>query len=367
MTSVSTRRSGTARASVLIPAPRDIWKQVLASDPAATIQQTPEWFDAIARVSGHTDASRFYALRDGRQLVVPILRKAPLPGVHLDASFPANYGQGGILASGGIRDSDVRYVLTDLKHTSAVSTRLGCNHDIAEHWARGAVPGVLMLPRRMEVIDLQGGFSEVWERGFRSSARRKVRKAERSGVVVERDTTGRLVPAFYDLYLAWTDRRAEESGVPQALARRMARRREPFEKFEAVAAALGDRCRVWLASLEGEPVASIITLVHGRHTICWRGYARKELASPVAATNLLERLAIEDACEAGCSFYNLGQSGGVVELEQFKQSLGATPRVSLEYRIERMPVTKFEELRGRLEAQVSRQLRRHAAGAPVRA
>jgi hypothetical protein len=318
-------------------------------------------------VTGFADASRLYTLPDGRRLVVPILRRAPLPGLHLNASYPSNYGQGGIIAAGGLRESDVRHVLTDLQHTPAISTRLTGNHDRFEQWAGGSVPGAIRVPHRMEVIDLEGGFSRVWEEGFRSSARRKVRKAERAGVVVERDTTGRLVPTFYDLYLAWTDRRAKESGLPLPLARQIARRREPFEKFETVAAALGDRCRVWLAIHDGTPVASIITLVQGRHAICWRGYARKELASPVAATNLLERLAIEDACESGCSFYNLGQSGGVVELERFKQSLGATPRVSLEYRIEKLPLTRLEQLKDQLEDRVSRRLSHRPAAAPVKA
>lgn len=356
-----------ARSSVVTPAPRDVWRRVLASDPAATAQQTPEWFDAIRRVSRSADASRLYTLPDGRELVVPILRRAPLPGVRLDRSYPANCGQGGILASGGLRGSDVRLVLTDLQRTPAISTRLNGNHDTAEQWSRGAVPGVLTVPHRMEVIDLRGGFSEVWERGFRSSARRKVRKAERSGLTVERDTTGRLMPVFYDLYLAWTDRRAEQSGVPRPLARLMARRREPFEKFEAVAAALGDRCRVWVASRGGDPIAGIITLVHGRDAICWRGYARKELAGPVAATNLLERLAIEDACESGASFYNLGQSGGVVELERFKQSLGARPRVSLEYRIEKLPMTRLENMLSEAESRVARLLAQRSPEATVTA
>lgn len=353
--------------SVVSPAPRDVWRRVLASDPAATAQQTPDWFDAIRRVSRSADASRLYVLPDGRQLVVPILRKAPLPGLRLDRSYPANYGQGGIVASGGLRESDVRLVLTDLQRSPAVSIRLGGSHDTAEQWSRGAVAGVLTVPHRMEVIDLRGGFSEVWERGFRSAARRKVRKAERSGLTVERDTTGRLIPTFYDLYLAWTDRRAEQSGVPRPLARLLARRREPYEKYEAVAAALEGRCRVWVASHEGRPIAGIITLVYGRDTICWRGYARKELAGPVAATNLLERLAIEDACESGSSFYNLGQSGGVVELERFKQSLGAKPRTSIEYRIEKLPVTRLENMLSGAESWLAGLLDRQPADPTITA
>jgi hypothetical protein len=55
---------------------------------------------------------------------------------------------------------------------------------------------------------------------FHSSARRAVRKAEHSDLSVERDTSGRCVPTFYDLYLNWTERRAEEAGLPGWLTTR---------------------------------------------------------------------------------------------------------------------------------------------------
>jgi hypothetical protein len=171
-----------------------------------------------------------------------------------------------------------------------------------------------------------------------------VRKAERSGLSVERETTGRLIPHFYQLYLDWTERRARESGIPRRVASLLAKHREPLKKFQAVAAIPGDGCRVWLARRDREPIASIITLVHGRHAIYWRGYSNKAAAGPSAANSLLQRLAIEDACDAGCRFYSMGESGGVSSLERSKQAFGATPRRGVEVRIERLPIGRVETL-----------------------
>ncbi len=39
------------------PAPRDVWREVLAADPDAVVTQSPEWTDALA-TRGYTDASR---------------------------------------------------------------------------------------------------------------------------------------------------------------------------------------------------------------------------------------------------------------------------------------------------------------------
>ena len=345
------------RHHVVCPAPRSVWDEVLVADSGATIYQTPAWFDMAIEVTGAADVSRLYETEDGRRLILPMLRRQLLPGFALDDSYPARLGSGGgLLASGGLRVEDVRHVLSDLLHTPAISTRIKANHDTASRWEAGLVPGVNTMPRRVEVLDLDGGFSRVWNKRFQYSARKAVRKAEGSGLVVERDTTGQLVSTFYQLYLHWTNRRAAESGMPRSVALRLARRREPLRLFESVARSLGEKCRIWLARHNGEAVASLMTLVHGDHAVSWRGYSRKELAGPLRANNLLQRLAIEDACDAGCRFYSMGESGGVAALEHFKYTLGATPREGVECRIERLPLTRIERFKGRAEAQAARLL-----------
>ena len=94
---------------ILCPAPRDIWRGVLRDDPGATAQQTPEYLDAVVAATGGTDVSRFYQLRDGRQLVLPLVRRRSWLGLHLDAGYPGAYGPGGMLATGGLLADDVAH------------------------------------------------------------------------------------------------------------------------------------------------------------------------------------------------------------------------------------------------------------------
>jgi hypothetical protein len=341
---------------VVTPAPRGAWSEVLASDSGATIYQTPAWFDAVRSVTGARDVSRLYVLEDGRRLLLPMLERVPVPALTLNESYPTRYGSGGLLASGRLRASDVTHVLTDLLATGAVSTRIKANHDTAERWEAGRVAGVVSIPRRVEVLDLDGGFSRVWDERFKPSARRAIRKAERSGLVVERDSSTRLIAPFYDIYLEWTRQRAEKSGVPRRAAAWRARRREPLRKLEAVAGMLGDACRVWLARAADRPVAAIITLVYGNHAVYWQGFSNTALAGPPRGNNLLQRLAIEDACESGCRWYSMGESGGVPSLIRFKQSMGATPRRAVDYRIERLPLTALEGVTNRAESAVQNMI-----------
>jgi lipid II:glycine glycyltransferase (peptidoglycan interpeptide bridge formation enzyme) len=243
-------------------------------------------------------------------------------------------------------------VLTDRLQGGAVSTRIKANHDTADRWEAGKVAGVISIPRRVEVLDLDGGFSRVWDQRFEPAARRAVRRAERSRLVVERGSSARLIIPFYDLYLEWTYQRAEKSGVPRRVAGWLARRREPLRKLQAVAAMPDDSCRIWLARCDDHPVAAIITLVYGDHAVYWQGYSNKVLAGPLRANNLLHRLAIEDACESGCRWYSMGESGGVQSLSRFKQTFGATPRRGVDCRIERLPLTALEKFINRAQSTV---------------
>lgn len=59
------------------------------------------------------------------------------------------------------------------------------------------------------------------------------------------------------------------------------------------------------------------------------------------ATDLIQARAIQDACEVGCRYYYLGESG-TGTLGQFNERLGARPIISPEFRFERLPVTRVE-------------------------
>ena len=120
------------------PAPRDIWRGVLRDDPGATAQLTPAYFDAVVAATGGSDVSRFYQLRDGRQLLLPLVRRPSRFGLHLDASYPEGYGPGGMLATGGLLADDVRMVVKDL-WVESLSVRIGGASHTSEQWSAAPI------------------------------------------------------------------------------------------------------------------------------------------------------------------------------------------------------------------------------------
>jgi hypothetical protein len=315
----------------------------VGGDPAAQAFHSPEWIDFVCAVGGFENATRLYETPDGRTLVVPMVRRALLgAAVSTQGSLPEGWGIGGVLSQDPVRAEDLSVVYDDLRRQRGVlRTAIQPSSRTAALWASADLPGVKSVPRLSHVLDLDGGFETVWERRFTGSARTAVRKAERAGVVVERDTTGALVPEFYALLEESVDRWARQQHEPLLLSRWRARRRDPMSKLQAMARFLPSVFTLYLARHQGRAVAGIIVLsgTGARYT---NGAMAKELAGPVRANYLLHRTAIEDAVRAGSTHYDFGESGGSQALAQFKTRFGARPEPYRSFRIERLPLTELD-------------------------
>ena len=322
------------------PAPRDVWDALLREDPYALETQSPAWADAACASGRYEDASRLYETLSGRLLVLPMLRKRGSRGpLAIEAANPLGWGVGGLVAAGGASPAEIAAVFGDLATRRVVSQRLLPNPLFAASWSEGAPERSRASDRVAHIVDLEGGFEHVWSKVHKSS-RQGANRAERNGVTVECDTGGRLVAEFAGLLEGAVVRWARLQHEPRWLAQRRHERKDPREKFSAIAAALGERCQVWMARLDGRPVASMMVL-RGNNAYDFRA-AMDEDAASCRANDLLLRCAIEDACRSGCRSYYMGDSGRSQNLAQFKERFGATPHAYAEYCLERLPISAAE-------------------------
>jgi hypothetical protein len=325
------------------PAPRDVWLDTLKVDPDALVTQSPAWLDSICSTGLYEDASRLYDNYEGRQWILPMVRRKGRPeSLTSQASPPSSWGIGGVIAPGGATVEDVKAVFSDLSTLPFLRTTIRPNPLHGSVWAAAAPAEVVAIPRIAHVLDLDGGFDHVWTKRFNGKTRNKIRKAEKAGLTIERDRSGELLPVFYDLFLQSVSRWAAKQHEPLWMARWRARRRDPFTKFESISKAQGDSCRLWIASYHGQPAAAILVL-QGANAHYTRGAMNKDLAGPTLANYLLHRVAIEEACEAGCRYYHMGETGSSGSLAQFKSQFGAEAFAYAEYRLERVPISKLDQ------------------------
>lgn len=320
-------------------APRDIWREVIAESPSALPEHSPEWLDAITSSGRYEDASRLYEFRDGRRIVMPLVRRRGAPGGWL-GSFPAGWGIGGPVGAGIDADA-VRAIASDLAGVGAIRVSVRPDPLTGPMWADALDQfPVVALPKRAHVLDLSDGIDAVRER-LPAKGRRNIRTAQRKGVTVETDSTGRLLPQYYQLFLRSIDRWAGRQHEPLALARWRSQRRDPIEKLYEVVEKMNGAAQVSIAFVEGHPAAGTIVL-HGRTAHYTRGSMDRELAGPTCASVLAQWTAIEAAAAAGCTAYHMGDSGQSASLAAYKEQFGARPFDYSEYRLEKLPVTRAD-------------------------
>ncbi|MDX6664336.1 MAG: hypothetical protein QOG68_542, partial [Solirubrobacteraceae bacterium] len=178
---------------VMSPVPHADWRELLAVDGEALVAQSPEWVDAVCAGGDYENASRLYETSRGTRLVLPMVRRrGPWPAALAPRySMPHAWGMGGLLADRPVKPEDIAEVVADLASGPALRTAIRPNPLHGQLWATAAHGrGIAAVERRAHVIDLAGGPDAVWGR-FGRSARAGVRKAERSGLNIECDSTGR--------------------------------------------------------------------------------------------------------------------------------------------------------------------------------
>lgn len=323
---------------VASPAPRDVWSRVAAADPDALPSQTPEWLATLP--DRFVDASRLYETRAGLRAVLPLVRDRRFPDfAAVGGSYPRTYGFGGLVAEGGTSPDVVAAVARDLPTNSPLSLSIWPNPLQGADWDRALPSKWVRTPRRAHVVHLDGGLDAVWSR-MSGNGRRGVRRAERSGVEIETDCTGDLLPRYFELQHESRERWARGRHEPAWLARWRARRDTP-DAWRRTIDALGGRCRVSIASWEGRPVAGTIVL-GGPNAHYTHGAMRKDEAARCYANYALHWHEIQAAIDSGARSYQMGESGTSTSLARFKEQFGARGHDYADYRYERVPLSRLD-------------------------
>jgi hypothetical protein len=168
----------------------------------------------------------------------------------------------------------------------------------------------------LQVLDLRPGLSTLFQSFHKSCVQRKIHRAERENLTYEEGRSDVLLKKFYDLLLL-TRRR---HGLPP----------QPLIWFRNAVACLGGRALVRVASKDGQPVASIVTLQY-KDVLVYKYGCSDSRFNNLGGNSLLFWKAIQDAKQNGILKYDLGRSEpDNTGLVTFKENWGAIS-VPLDY------------------------------------
>ena len=167
-------------------------------------------------------------------------------------------------------------------------------------------------------LDLRPEVAEIFRRMHHSSTQRAVRRAEREGLTYETGTSEQLLASFY-LLLRTTRRR---HGLPP----------QPFAWFRHLMSCLGHRVAIHVASKDGHPVASILTLSF-KKTMFYKYGGSDAAQHRLGGMPFLFWRVIQDARSRGFVELDFGRTDvDQAGLSAFKDHLGATRSTLIYYR-----------------------------------
>jgi hypothetical protein len=170
-------------------------------------------------------------------------------------------------------------------------------------------PGSEALKFCLHRLSLRRTVAELFGNLHKDCVRRKIRRAQREGLVCDQGRTDALLEQFYQLLLM-TRRR---QGIPP----------QPMEWFRNLIACMGSKLSIRVALKDRRPVASILTL-RFRNTLFYKYGCSDRSVSNLGGMQLLLWNAIKDATEEGLLEFDMGRSDwhdrGLIE---FKDRWGA--------------------------------------------
>lgn len=197
---------------------------------------------------------------------------------------------------------------------------------IYDRYTAQACDGVELTEDRTHFIRCEEGFDAIlkgWSDG-QGKIKRKIKKAQRSGVRVRRSVSSRDMAAYYNLYLMNTRRWSPppshiyKSAFFEILLGSRSIKNPKFKKNDAIY----PFSEMWIAELGKKIVAGAIVLTGRQHMAYWHGVSDTDYYS-LRPVNLLISEIIRECCRREISWFDFNPSMGIPGVEQFKKSFGA--------------------------------------------
>ena len=320
------------------------WDCIYALDEQALPSQSSAWTKAICVTGGYAIKRRKYIFQDQTEAALCLFSKnGSISPFKIHRSPPAAWGFGGPISTRPLSSDHLRVILDDCAGLPGAAMQIRPNPLMAGIWSEAAAgSGWTALPRKAHVLDLQGGYDEVWNHRFLGRTRSLARKAERLGITVHSGSSADLVAEFDALFRMSILRWAMKQNELSWLASLRGHIRDPKRKFFEMARLCSDIVRITIARKDGKAIAGIVVL-YGNNAHYTRGAMDDQAVGQSGANSLLQATAIKEACDRNCRYYHMGESGESASLTAFKAQFGAVGYAYAEYRHEHLPVLSVDQ------------------------
>jgi CelD/BcsL family acetyltransferase involved in cellulose biosynthesis len=296
------------------------WPEFLERHSSASVFHSPEWLDALRRIHGYeplvyTTSPPRAELANG---MVFCRVDSWLTGCRL-VSLPFSDHTEPLV--------DSEETLHDLLGALREDFRTANWKYVEIRPLRSSIGGTQSFEKSsvfyLHRMDLRPSLEVLFRSFHKDCTQRKIRRAEREALTYEAGRSEVLLQKFYELLLL-TCRRKQ---LPP----------QPIAWFRHLIEGFGDRLTIHVASKDGRPVASILTLSFKR-TLVFKYGCSDSTFNRLGGTHFLLWKAIQEAKRQGLHEFDLGRSDfSTPGLVTFKDRWGTTRSVISYFRCSRSP------------------------------
>jgi Acetyltransferase (GNAT) domain len=288
-----TQKSIPAHLHAIDPLQDARWGAFVEGHPRASVFHTVPWLDALHRTYGYK----------------PIVYTTSPPGADLQNGLVFCCVESGItgrrLVSLPFSDhceplidsaEELESILSCLQaHRRSSDWRYIEIRPLTSSLRRSSAPEGFQPSKQycFHTIDLRPQENELFHGFHESSVQRRIRRAERAGLVCESGRSRPLLKKFHQLMLLT---RRRHKLLPQ-----------PEEWFRNLVECMGDALKIWVVSRENIPVASILTL-RFKNTLVFKYGCSDSAYRRLGSTPLVFWKAIQQAKSDGVQEFDLGRS-----------------------------------------------------------
>lgn len=292
------------------------WSGLIEQHPRASVFHSSEWLQALHQTYGYEPVA-FTTTAAGEELQNAILGcriNSWLTGRRI-VSLPFSDHCDPLLEAA----ADIQHFLPVLANTLHKEK---LRYVELRPLAQLAETGVSLLPEAtyyFHQLDLAPSLETLFRNLHKDSIQRRIRRAEREGLVYENGRSPSLLQDFWRLHLL-TRRRHH---IPP----------QPFKWFQALVDIFGSNLQIRVAYHGGQPVAAILTLRH-KETLVYKYGCSDEAFHNLGGTPYLLWMTIQEASREGLRVFDLGRSDvDNAGLVTFKDRWGAAKSTLIYYRL----------------------------------
>jgi CelD/BcsL family acetyltransferase involved in cellulose biosynthesis len=290
------------------------WETFVDGHPLASVFHTREWLEALGKTYGYRPTA-FTTSRPGSPLAdgIPFCEVSGLLGKKRLVALPFSDHCAPLVDSQGKMDGLLDHLRAKVDRSNWKFLQVRSSLTETDH-AQTNIRN--QETYTLHKLDLLPSEDDLFSEFHVSCVQRKIRRAEREGLIYREGRSESLLRAFYHLLIK-TRRR---HGLPP----------QPLAWFRNLIASLDDKFTIRVAYKDDVPAASIVTLCH-KQTMTYKYGCSDGRFSAFGGIQLLFWRAIRDAKRNGMSTLDFGRTeAGNTGLLLFKDRWGAT-RSSLSY------------------------------------